>query len=448
MIKKLRVYIQADKNFASILHDAGFMYVAGIISIAFTFAQQISTASLLGVEDYGRFAIILATTTVLTLVLDVRTWELATKLLTKPILNKESAEILQISNWLKLIDLALGFIGALLLIGFSELIAEHLLGDRNLAWLFRLYALCTILRMYTAGVPVALVRMYNRFDWLSYKSIAYAVVRLVFITGFVYLGWGITGAIIGAIVSEILNAIFFIVIECLLWRHYNKTVSFFTLKKPLAFKEILQLIPGSWLFATLKSLQMELFIPITALLTSPAEVGLLRSGLDIANLVTLLSAPLGVVFYPKIIETFEHQNIQKVKRVIKQSVFLTGAFVIPLTVFIILAGPLILPLIFESNAYSITLVASFISIGFCMNAILLWSRPALVAANLMNIQNKLSIVLLCLVILSLWILVPSYGALGTALVIGIFFVIFSVLSSMLFLQKATTTNHYAREVVN
>lgn len=409
-----------DIKFRELVRHSGMLYIAGLITIALTFAQQISTANLLGVNDYGRFAVILSSSALVLLLMDARTWELGTKMLARPILDSNHLEVVRITNWLTRIDLLLGLGGMLLIILFAGPIAVYLLKMPDLDWLVRLYGISLPFRILGAGAPVALVRMYDRFDWLSLKSVFYAVIRLVLISGAAFLGAGLTGVVIAAIICEVVNMLLLLVMVFLIWRQRMPGIPLFDFARPQDYESGRKMLIELWFSATLRGLQLETFLPITALLTTPAQVGLLRSAMDVTDLIPRLTTPMSVVLSSTVVKTYEQDSRYAFIRLLKQSTLLLGAMTIPMMLAIIIGGPLLLPHLLGSDFTGVGQVAALLTVGFGVNAVFLWTRPAMVAAGLVREQNVVGVIWLVISTVGLFIFVPAYGALGSALVIGAF----------------------------
>lgn len=435
MFKKQFLRLKNDENFKSLLRDSGLLYIAGVFSIGLTFLQQISTANLLGSATYGQYATVLSGAVFLLLIIDIRTWELGAKLLAKPISEDNRHEIMLLTNWLSLFDIVLGCIGGILLFLLAQPIALYLLKEPDLAQLVRIYSIALPFKLYSAGVPVALVRMYNHFGWLSIKSVSFATVKLILIPGAALAGLGLPGVIAGIILAEIANSLFLFIIVVQIWRTNLIGTRFFQHGKLERLPEIMKMIPGYWFFGTLKSFQMETFIPLTALLSSPAQVGLLKVGLDIASLISNLISPISIVIAPNIIKSYEIGSRLLFIRNIKQSAMLLSVLTIPFTLTLIFVGPFVLPYVLSSEYENITMIMALLAIGYGFNAVFLWTRPALVALGLISEHNIASFILAIITLSSLYIFVPQFGAVATASIMAGFFVAFSLAAFLIFLMN-------------
>lgn len=434
MINRLRDRIRGDGNLRDLLKNSGMLYVAGAVSIGLTFLQQITTANLIGVADYGRFAAIMASGMLLLLVVDFRTWEASAKLLSRTFADDDHDESASIMTWLSLVDVLSGLIATGVLFLAADFIAATMLQAAELAPLVQVYALLIPLRLAARGVPNTVVRLYGRFDWLSVKSVVYAALRLVLMSGLAWAGFGLTGVIIGAVIADLLHTLLLYWITFTLWRRNTGRSSFIRLIRPRHYAEGIRLMRDLWIGASIKGLQLETFVPLLALLTDPAQVGLYRLGLDIAQLVTRLMEPFSVVIQPTLIQLYEQQPLWKFTRYIKQATVIALVIVTPFVLGVIVLGPLVFPLLLSAEYDGVAPVAGLLAAGFGFSAVLLWLRPAIVALDAVQAQNIISFIALLCSLTGL-LFMASYGAVGAALVMSLFLTGYSLASLLLFLRR-------------
>ncbi len=417
-MQRLISKIKSDSNLSDLLRHSGIMYASGLFSTLLLTIQQISTAKLIGPADYGRLATVMGSGLLVMLIVDVRTWELGTKLLARPILDRDYKETSRVITWLTSADIVAGLISAGIVFVFAGPMATHLLQAPDLEWLVRLYTLSIPFRMISNGITRTSLRMYNRFGLLSAKSIAYGAARILLMTGAALLGLGLEGVIIGAILSEVIGALMLLVMQIGVSRRELPGTALIDFHKPHQFHEGLHMMGGLWLSATLAGLQTETFVPILALLTTPAQVGIFRSGLDIAETIEKLLIPFMLVLFPQVVKSYEQTSRAQFGRMIKQSALLMGILTLPFTLGIIFVGGLILPRLLGPDFTGVSTVASFIAIGFTVYGILMWTRPALIALNRIAELNIVGISVVLISTVCLFTLAPTYGATGGAAIRG------------------------------
>jgi O-antigen/teichoic acid export membrane protein len=410
LIKRVR----SDANLSGLLRDSGILYAAGLISIGLTFAQQISTARLLGAADYGRLAAVLSSTALILLLVDFRTWEANNKLLPEFMARQASDEAARTMTWFMVLDIGFGIIGTVLLMLLAVPVARLLLRVPELDWLVRMFAVIIPFRLFSMGVPTSMIRVYDRFDWLAGKSVFYALLRLVLMSGAALLGLGLQGVLLGAIIGEIVNALLLLVMMLLLWQRENSGHRLFDLQRPAGMASTGRLIGSLWISASLKGFQREAFIPILSLVALPEQVGLFRSGLDIAQLIQRLIEPLSIAIKPKVMKLLAVDTRAAAIQFIKQSSLLLAILLWPVTLGILILGPSILPRLLGADYSGIATIVNVLIIGMAVMGNLIWMRSVLVALDAVRWEIILDFVLFVLAITGIWLLAPEYGALAAA----------------------------------
>lgn len=431
---RLPARIRQDANLKDLLRNSGILYAAGMISLALTFVQQVSTANWLGSEDYGRLAIVLSSGLLVMLVIDFRTWEIGTKLLTNNTDDASSEETVRVTSWLAGIEIVSGVLSVLVMILLSSLIAEHLLKVPHLQDLIAIYALAIPFRILSSGVLSVFPRIYGRFDWLAWKSIAYSLIRLFLMSGAAMLGTGLPGVVLGAIIGEIFNFGLLTVIALRLYRPRVPRLYDFT--RPAQFGEGRRMMGEVWISSSLAGLHYQTFIPVMALLTTPAQVGLFRSGLDVVELLERIIQPLSIVFTPKIIALYHSGDHPSFLRYLKQCAALLTSMVLPIVIGVMIFGPILLPLILQSEGFQdVAIITNILMMGTGIHTVLQWwLRPAAIATRTVYEQNNAQLTLIILSLAIMALTVPAYGALAGAWVKAGFLTLFSVMSLLLFLR--------------
>jgi O-antigen/teichoic acid export membrane protein len=254
------------------------------------------------------------------------------------------------------------------------------------------------------------------------------------------LGFGLAGVVVGAIIAEFINMASQMLMFVLLWRRMPNT-RLIDLTRPAQFAEGSKLLVNLWFSATLQALQLETFVPITALLTSPAEVGILRSAYDVSNLINSLIQPISIVLSPGIIKTYELSPGAEFRRLLKQATAILSVMVVPLTLGIVVLGPIVLPRLLGSAYEGVGTAAAFFAIGFGVNAVFSWLRPVVVAMKLVREQNILSLISVIISTAGLLFVAPRYGAAGSAAVVGGTIAIYALVLFVIIRMRVREASH-------
>lgn len=434
--------IRSDSNLAELLRNSGTLYVGGLVSIVIGFAQQILTANLLGLEDYGRLAVVLSSSLLVTLLLDFRTWEIGTKLISQALVHQDTEEISRVTSWLVLIELLTGTAGTVLMILLAWPIASYLLHLPELATLVAVYAISIPFRTLASGVFIVFPRVLDGFQLLALKSILYALARLGFMGGAAFLGFGLQGVILGALIAEIFHFVCLILIVFHI-QHQKWPKKFtFTLARPHQFAEGRRMMGSLWTSSTLAALHYQTFIPIIALLTSPLQVGLLRSGLDVAELIERTIQPVSIVFTPRIMALYEAQDFKAFYKYIKQCFIFLLAVVLPISAGVIIFGPYLLPVLLRAEGFEDVLpILNILIVGFSVHtALQWWLRPAGIVMGQIKQQNLVMFILILLSFGLMLVYVPQYGAAAGAIIKSGFYITFSMASLLFFTLRRAHLN--------
>jgi O-antigen/teichoic acid export membrane protein len=447
--QRIPARIRQDANLKDLLRNSGILYSAGVISIGLTYLQQLTTANLLGAEDYGRYAIVISSGLLVMLVSDFRTWEIGSKLLARPLEKADYPEFVRITSRLLLLELLTGCLGAIVIALFAENIARDLLHAPNLIILLPIYALSLPFRTISIGVLGVIPRFYNHFDWLAWKSVGYAVLRLVLISGAALLGLGLPGVIIGVVLGEVINTLILFVFYTLIWRHHMSGSQLFSLNHPLTNANWRKLLIDQWVSSTLAGLHYQLFIPIVALLTNPMQVGVLRSGMDIADLLERAIQPITIVFSPRIIALYEQNSLHEFHRYLKQVALLLLAIVLPLSGVLLITAPFLLPQFYNPEEFlGIVPTAMWLVAGAgIFNALMWWVRPTLIAINGLRLNNLLLLGAISIAGVALFIFTPPYAATGAAAVRGLFLASYAFVSTSWVLYFLRSSTHSQPSIV-
>jgi O-antigen/teichoic acid export membrane protein len=420
-IERIFVQLRTDTHIRDLLRTSGILYVGGLIALILGLIQQFSLARLLGPSDYGRLAIIISSGLLILLFLDFRTWELGIKLLTTEISNQSHLEVVRLLNWLSRIEWVTGILGALLLFILAEPLALHLLNIPGFEWLIRFYALSLPFRVVADGVTNTVPRVYNNFKWVAYKTVSNNFFRLVLMVALVLLGYGLSGAVVGAVISDIINFIIVMVIALRILKREMPGVRLWDRTPPRQQVEGYRLMGDYWVVSSLVGLNQQAIIPVIGLLTSTAQVGLFRLALDIAQFIDKLVAPLTLGATPQIMRIHAQEEWRTFVGYVKRTAVLFFAAVAPLTLAIIVLGPIIFPQILQDESYAaLPIVAAITSIGYAITvAITPWIRPALIVLGHSRIQSFAILGQSIILFILVWWLTPRYGALGAAIGMGV-----------------------------
>lgn len=413
------------------LRGTGVLYAGGAAAVALTLAQQLLTVGILGAAEYGRVAIVASSAAVTYLIADVRTWELATKRLARPLALRDSDAAAATVRGLGAVEITVGIVGAAALVLLADPIATGFFDDASLTSAIRISALVVPFRMAAMGVSSALLRMHDRFGWVALRGVIVSAVRLVLVVGAALLFGDVVGVAIALVAAEAFAA-------GSSWAFAKRAHSLSEMDGPLVglgrsrpgpvpVRELASL----WLSASLKALQLELFLPVAATQLTASDVGFLRLGLDVSDLITKSTTPLSLVLGPGIIRDFEVAGRRRGAVSVHSARRLLAFVVVPLALVGFALVPITLPHVVADGSRVVT-PALILLVGTAASGLAIWVRPALVALGEVRAQNVLGAVFAVLMLLGTWLASSLHGLLGAAVTMAAFQVCYSFASMGLY----------------
>jgi O-antigen/teichoic acid export membrane protein len=218
--------------------------------------------------------------------------------------------------------------------------------------------------------------------------------------------------------AEIVGAVVLLVMEWRIIRIEMPGTRLVNFGRPRQFREGLKMMRELWLSATLWGLELEMYIPFLALLSSPEQVGIFRSGVDIAETIEKLLVPFMLVLFPQIVKSYEQDSRPQFLRLTRQSGWLMALLTVPFTLGIMFLGPIFLPRLLSDRYAGVATVATLIAIGYTAYGIFMWTRPALVALSRIRALNLIGMGMIGVAALTLLVSLPTFGAIGAAGVRG------------------------------
>lgn len=402
------------------------LYVAGGISIALTLLQQLLTARFLGAADYGRLAAAVGAVLLCMLLVDARTWELGTRLLARPLGEGDDAEVARTYTWLVGAELLLGVAGMLIVFAAAPVVAPLML-DSESTMLVAVAGLLIPMRQVAMGVSVSLLRLLDRYKWLSARSIGTAVVRLVAIAGPASAGAGPLGVVVGVVVAETIAAISILVLATAACRSRTGR-SVLDVRRPRCFTHAKQLAWHLWLSASIKGLHTESFVPITAVFTTSAHVGSLRTALDVASVVVHATTPIAMVVGPRIVQLAQMRDVARLRGYVSVVRRLLLAILVPTTLVAVLFAVFLLPGMLEGSFPHVVEISVLTLFATAVATQSLWVRHVLVGLDMVPAQNKLGLVLGSMSLAALPYVASKWGSVGAAFNLATFLVVYALLS--------------------
>ncbi len=282
-------------------------------------------------------------------------------------------------------------------------VISKIFGDSNLTFYLRIAGIDIViygLYKYFLGVQNGL----HRFVHYTILGITYSLSKLAAILGLVWLGFSITGALIGNIIGSILALIL--------------ALAFSRIAKTDAEPE-----PQSYLSFVIQNVfyfvGLNLFFSIDLWFVkyylSGASVGHYVSAGVLAKLTYLLSVALSAVLLPSLARTIRLQQETRTRDLIKDSLRYLLIFLIFINTVVIINAKGIINLFFGEEYLTAAPIVSILIVGLSLITMMAVINTIMIAKNQMKACFVMIVSLLILDAALNTILVPRYGLYGAAI---------------------------------
>ena len=432
--KNAVVYFFTDKNLKKLVRDSSWLYFASVVTSILGFFQAILVARLLGASNYGMLALIIAYVSIINQLVDFRVWETVTKYLAEFWVKEDKARALATVKCAYLIDFFTGVLAFLIVISSAPLVAKYIMHQHGAITLIRLYTFSLLFRTVN-GTSTAILRVFDKFSWLSLQSIFVSTFKFILVVTVFFLRYGIKSILAIYLISEAIGGLIFVVLA---FNVINKAMREAYKKAKISllkykFREMASILLHTNLTAFLKMAAIRIDEMLLGYFKTNTEVGYYKLAKTLVLILGKVSNPIYSVIYPEIVKLWSVGSRENFKIFLKKVTLLTGIAVLPLALGIFIFAPLIIKWAAGQEFLASTTAVRIMIWGEAALLLPIWARPAAVSMSKAYISNLGLTISALLWPIGSFILMPSWGTNGAAIIhvisntVRISFVVFLVL---------------------
>ncbi|HWN81172.1 MAG TPA: oligosaccharide flippase family protein, partial [Candidatus Udaeobacter sp.] len=381
----------------------------------FGFLQAVVLGRALGVEGYGLLAIVMALVTTVNQIVDVRMWETVTKFVGDDHERGDHGRARAMVKLAYLVDGATGLLAFGLVLVLSPWLAERFLHHREAASEVSLYA-GTLLMATVNDTSMALLRVFDRFRWLTFERVASSIVRFIVLATVALTTHGLRPVLAAYVVVELGRGLVLLVLGL------RSARTELVLPGPDHLALVRSRLGEFWHFtlnnsavALLALITRQLDILLLTLFHAPREVGLYRMAKNFGLLIFKLSDPFYHAIYPELVRLAATSALADLRRFIARSMRIVLALLIPAGLVCILGADFILQYAVGREFAAAAWPLRFIVAGAMIHAAFLWARPLVLATGRPHWSTAAHVGGVVVMALGSLALVPRLGALGSAI---------------------------------
>jgi O-antigen/teichoic acid export membrane protein len=318
------------------------------------------------------------------------------------------------------VDFLVSLCAALLVAATAKWVAAGFFHTPDLAWLMIAFAASFPLWS-LSGTSQAILSSFERFRWVALLQVLDQVIGSVLVIGLLLAGFGVTGAVVGAALGNVLIALIATRLASFAprrehmpawWRGSIKDAH------PLR-KEITGLFGWNYLIVTGSGLIGQLPLMFLAHFRGPEAAGFYRLAVSIVTVGSYIETSMGRVAYPALSARWSTENRARMRAALTRWTTIAG---LPVCVFVLLSLPLfpiLIPLVFGSHYAPMVRGAQIMMAGAALSALFFWLNSVYYASANLNIWT-LGYALQTVIVIGLgWFVAGHWGFAGMALLTAV-----------------------------
>jgi len=405
----------ADPRVARLLRNATWLVSGNALGALFGFLQAVVLGRALGVEGYGLLAVVMALVTTVNQIVDVRMWETVTKFVGDDLERGDHGRARAMIKLAYLVDGATGILAFALVLLLAPWLAERFLHHRDAATEVSLFA-GTLLMATVNDTSMALLRVFDRFRWLTFDRVASSAVRFAALASVAIATKRLQPVLAAYVAVELGRG------AVLLWLGLRAARAELRGPGPDHLGLVRTRLREFWHFtvnnsatALLGLITRQIDILILTVFHLPREVGLYRMAKNFGLLIFKLSDPFYHAIYPELVRLSVTGVAADLRRFIVRSMRIILALVLPAGAACLLGADFVLARLVGPEFTAAAWPLRFVVAGSLFHAAFLWARPLVLATGRPHWSTAAHLGGVVVLGIGSWALVPGLGALGSAI---------------------------------
>lgn len=436
--RRLRGLLARDNPLAPILKNSGYLVTSNVVTGLLALVQGILVARMLGAEEYGKLAIVMAVVSTINALTSSRLGEFIVKYLTEAL---EQGNIHRSAAIIKFSYLTEGFFSVFafsLVLVLAPFLSVWFLKSNSETLIIIIFSF-SLFANFLLETSTGILQTFKQFQTLAKLTFLQAILILALVLIAYLANAGILGVLYAYIIGAIVQTCLF---QYIVLSELKKKLGSNWLKLPLSslngsWKLILSFLLSTNVGATM-SLIAKTSDPLwLGYYRTPNEVGYFKLAVSISGLVVMPINALSQAFYPTIISLVSRRDKVKLKSYLYKGSLTASLWLIPASLFCYILSRMFLPLIYGTEFTPAVLIIAILLLGLIVLNSFFWLRPALLAIGRVATATHISIGLTCVKIVASVLFVPIYGYVASAMILSLLHVIGVGLSYLSYRKYST-----------
>ncbi|MCI0454087.1 MAG: flippase [Candidatus Dadabacteria bacterium] len=399
-----------------LFRNASWLFGGKTLAGVFSAIQTVILARLLGVDNYGLLALIIAFVDVLNNFFDFRVWETATKYIGTFWTNGEKEKTLSMIKLSYIIDILSGLLAFIIAILTAKIASSYLIHSPNAYTLIWVYSLSLLIDT-SNSTSDAILRVFDRFKRIAFISSFISLFKLILVFLSLYLGMGINGVLISFVSASFLGFFIrmWIVSKTLAENQLNSWWKSNLSPVKNEWKGIAWFI-GNTSFSGTVMMANESFMGVLFLgyFSGKEAAAYYKVAQSFVKLISRIMDPVYEAIYPELVRISTLNALKDFKRLLKYSTKNLIKFTIPAAFAVLLFANPIISLIFGKEYLPAANTLRIITVAVLISQLTFWIAPALLAFGRPGLRTLMLIISNTSYIALLFLLVPKHSYIGAA----------------------------------
>lgn len=417
-------------GFRRLAGNSGLLLGSRLASIPLGVGQSVLAARLLGVETFGVLAVTVAYVAVLNQLTSFRMNEYVVRYGSEALAAGERRRSAATVKAALAVEAGASLLSFLVIVATAGLAARWFVGDAEAAGAIRLYAFL-VLGNLVFETSNGILQVTGNFRPQALASFGIRVLTLAGTLVAFLAGAGLSAVLAAMVIG---NAVPALALAAAAWRRITDRLGGGWWRVPLAELGGRAAEMRSFVLSTNVSTSLSLVVKDAdalwiGLFCDPAQVGFYRLATTLVKFVLLAGNPLSQAAFPEIARALSAGEPAAARRLIRQGTWLSAAWIVPLGLVLLAAGPWILSTFYGAGFLPAYPSLALLLIGMGLAQVLFWTRPTLLALGKHRFALLVAVVNALLKVPATLLVVPRFGQVGMAAVTSSLFVFGSLLSA-------------------
>jgi O-antigen/teichoic acid export membrane protein len=415
----------------NLLSNAIWQYASSFGTLGFGFAYVLCLGRYLGTAEFGLFSLCLSACTLTFNLVELRLNETIIRYVTQYWEANDAKGTLSVIHACLILDVITGIVAFMVLLGLSPWLQEHFLRDTRGVTILCLCGLSVFFGKVGSVAAVGVLRVFDKYKWVSIASMIGAAVKLLSVLIGIYLRVDLVILLILAVVCSLATNIFlvFVSFACLKKKINLKLTNIDATAVLSRFKEMRKFITTNYFISILEVGFKDLDMVMLGWLSSKEVAGVYKIAKTFVALVAQVTDPVVFVLLPEFSKLYINAKFRECASLIKRLTmglgiisffsFLISFWAVPNLIILFLGESYgASGVIFQSMSWWIPIVMP-----------LMWAHSLSCAANKPNLYLFSSMAGNLLGVVLYISLIPRFGGFGASVTYAIVISITSILAA-------------------